>query len=258
MVDLSRGPLVAALALTLVVLGGVGGALLVDHTLAQVGVGTTDGTAFDTVDDAPAATERLRHRVERDGGATTTETIAVRFSNGTVVRSRSLDAAPWDTRNWTLRAAVRVDGAGYRYSEYRPGSVPADADGTHAVVEGRAVYKRVPPGDVNDFGLADRSTLRTLSYVPNGSATRNGTRLRRYDVVGQRGAIPLLSGDSPTGYVLVTPETETVRYALVLASGADGRSVVEYAGRPTTNTTLPDWLEEARTIPPRSSDRDGS
>lgn len=226
-----------------------------DHPIAELGLTGTPGTAFTTVDARhDTYTEQLVHRIERATGTYSTTLTATHFANGTVIRTMATDDAPWARRNRSMRAQVRINGTAYEMARYRPGSVPEEPTGEHVIVEENTVYERIPASHVNDFGVANRSVIPRFHYARDGTVSRRGDRLVRYEVVGHDGGKPSVLENRATGYLLVSPESETIRYAHLTGSTDRGRWTIEYTSTTRATESVPAWVSTARTIPPRDAD----
>jgi len=212
--------------------------VIFEHPLAKLGFGGTPGTEFETLDDhANTYSEHLVHNVSDGDRAFEISRSSIHFANGTIIRTHHVVGDSERLNNVQYTQEVRLDGHGYRLQRYRNGTLPpaSEVDG---IVEDRAVYERIPASSVNSFGLADRSILSELVYARDGITTRNGEKVVRYDVIGERDeAIPALGGGI-RGYVLVTPNQNVIRYAFV--STSDSRLIYSSSG--VASAGIPRWV----------------
>jgi len=232
------GVAVGVVLVAVVLLAVVTPFIIFEHPLAKLGFGGTPGTEFETLNDyADTYSEHLVHNISDGDRAIETSWSAIHFANGTIIRTHRVLVDSERKNDVTDTVEVRLDDDGYRARRYRNGSRPpaSEIDG---IVEGQTVYERIPASNVNSFGLADRSILSELVYARDGITTRNGERVVRYDVVGERDdAVPALGGKI-RGYVLVTPNQNVIRYAFV--STSDSQFI--YSSSLEASAGIPRWV----------------
>ncbi|WP_318570740.1 hypothetical protein [Salinigranum marinum] len=237
-----------ALGVGLVVLAASGAFFLLGpslaHPAAEIGVGGVTADAFDGMaetTDTHATRISLETRDDR-----TFHYLASTHGNGTTVR-RYRPPSGAETDDLVVAESVTLDGTTYRRLTYRTASeVPAAASRPNATVDGNTVYAVGTTADRGAFVplVADRVT-GGLVYAEVGTVTRDGERLVRYDVIGERGGLPPLFESTATGFLLVNPDTNVVRYARVTAPDQDDRVTVTVraSGEPAP---VPGWVDRVR------------
>jgi hypothetical protein len=234
----------AALCLVSVGVASVGAFVLLEHPLAEAGVG---GTTIDSFTTAGEAADAYTTQVELEtADGRTFRYLSSAHENGTTVR-RYHPPPGAEADNLTLGVSVTTDGTTYSRQEYPTAdAVPTVESGRTTVVRGDAVSFVGPAAQRGRFVVvvADRVTSK-LVYTEAETVTRGGERFARYEVVGQRGGLPPVFDSSASGYLLVEPGTDVVREIRVTAIDQGERVTVTVRTR-REPVPVPGWVDQLR------------